>query len=103
MRGQTCERNDHADTILPPLSHADDATAVAIEQEAAPAQAQASSDNKPTPLKPTKLIAYRAQETLADLSGALRGWYEYYSGYDPLFTWWNAAPYKKTTRALDAL
>jgi len=58
--------------------------------------------SKPTPLKPTKLIAYRAQETLTDLSGALRGWYEYYSGYDPMFTWWNAAPYKKATRSLES-
>jgi len=61
----------------------------------------AADEVKPPPLKPTKLIAYRAQETLGDLSTALRGWYEYYSGYDPLFTWWNAAPYKKVTRNLE--
>jgi hypothetical protein len=59
-------------------------------------------DAKPAALKPTKLIAYRAQDTLGDLSTALRGWYEYYAGYDPLFTWWNAAPYKKLTRNLDS-
>jgi len=62
---------------------------------AAAAQAQA-------PIKTTKLLAYRAQETLAALSGALRQWYDYYSGYDPLFTWWDAAPYRKATRALDS-
>jgi len=55
----------------------------------------------PAPIKPAKLIAYRAQETLTDLSAGLRSWYEFYSGYDPLFTWWSAAPYKKVARALD--
>jgi hypothetical protein len=76
------------------------------EQAAAPTQeskdASASDKAKPTPLKPTKLIAYRAQEAIGDLSLALRNWYEYYSGYDPLFTWWNAAPYKKATRNLES-
>jgi hypothetical protein len=48
-----------------------------------------------------RLTAFRAQEQLGVLSEALQSWYEFYSGYDPLFTWWCAAPYKEVTRALD--
>jgi len=48
-----------------------------------------------------RLAAFRAQEQLAVLGEALRSWYEFYSGYDPLFTWWCQAPYKEVTRALE--
>ncbi len=48
-----------------------------------------------------RLTAFRAQEQLGALGEALRSWYEFYSGYDPLFTWWCQAPYKEVTRALE--
>ena len=48
-----------------------------------------------------RLAAFRAQEQLAVLGEALRSWYEFYTGYDPLFTWWCQAPYKEVTRALE--
>lgn len=54
------------------------------------------------PVTASKLVAFRAQEGLAGLKEALDGWSRYYSGYDPLFTWWTAAPHKKATQALDA-
>ena len=49
----------------------------------------------------TPLVAFRAQEATGDLKKVLESWYQFYAGYDPVFTWWAAAPYKKTTRALD--
>jgi uncharacterized protein (DUF885 family) len=49
----------------------------------------------------TPLVAFRAQEATEDLKRVLESWYQFYAGYDPVFTWWAAAPYKKTTRALD--
>jgi hypothetical protein len=55
-----------------------------------------------TPIKATKLVAFRAQERLEGLSTALKAWYDYYNGYDPLFTWWAEAPYKKASQALEA-
>jgi hypothetical protein len=55
-----------------------------------------------TPIKTTKLIAFRAQDSLQSLSFALRGWFDFYQGYDPLFSWWADAPYKRVTQALDA-
>ena len=48
-----------------------------------------------------RLAAFRAQEQLGALGETLRSWYEFYSGYDPLFTWWCQAPYKEVTRAID--
>jgi Bacterial protein of unknown function (DUF885) len=48
-----------------------------------------------------RLTAFRAQEQIGVLADALRSWYEFYSGYDPLFTWWCEAPYNEVTRALD--
>ncbi len=48
-----------------------------------------------------RLTAFRAQEQLGVVAEALRSWYEFYSGYDPLFTWWCEAPYKEVSRALD--
>ncbi len=51
--------------------------------------------------KPSRFDAFRAQEQLADLKQALDAWYAFHSGYDPSFTWWNAAPQKKALKALD--
>ncbi len=57
---------------------------------------------KTAPIKTTQLLAFRAQEDLDELQTTLKGWFDYYNGYDPLFTWWAEAPYKKTGAALDA-
>jgi hypothetical protein len=54
------------------------------------------------PIKATKLVAFRANEDLEGLQGALKTWFDYYAGYDPLFTWWAEAPHKKAGLALDA-
>ncbi len=51
--------------------------------------------------KPSRAIAFRAQEEIAELRRAFDAWYGFYSGYDPTFTWWNAASQKKLQRALD--
>lgn len=55
-----------------------------------------------TAAKPSQLVAFRAQEMLNGLTRALKAWSEYHSGYDPLFTWWTAAPLKKGLAALEA-
>jgi hypothetical protein len=36
------------------------------------------------------------------LKGMLDGWYSYFAGYDPIFTWWARKPYEELTTALDA-
>ena len=51
--------------------------------------------------KVSRLDAFRAQEHVANLAEALESWFEFHRGYDPLFTWWTEAPYKKAAKALN--
>lgn len=50
--------------------------------------------------KPT--VAYRAANTLDRLRGNLKNWNAFYSGYDPLFSWWMQEPYKKADQAIES-
>ncbi|MBA3725079.1 MAG: DUF885 domain-containing protein [Armatimonadetes bacterium] len=49
-----------------------------------------------------KTLANRAARTVDSLRDSLRDWFEFYNGYDPLFTWWTETPYKAADQALDA-
>ncbi len=42
----------------------------------------------------------RAASTVKGLRSAMKSVYEFYNGYDPLFTWWIPEPYKKLDTAL---
>ena len=53
------------------------------------------------PLTASKIVAFRAQEQLEELARVLKDWQAFYTGYDPLFTWWADAPAKKALKALD--
>ncbi|MEO6596828.1 MAG: DUF885 family protein [Planctomycetota bacterium] len=48
-------------------------------------------------------IAARAVDRMGDLRRALRSWFEYRDGYDPLFSWWVRAPYQAADAALGNL
>src|SRR5205814_481248 len=58
----------------------------------------------------TNLQSVAGKETIANLGAAevqtlpatLRRWFDFYNGYDPLFTWWAEAPFKATDTALQA-
>lgn len=52
------------------------------------------------PKLPAKAVAFRAANFSDSLKGVLKEWYEFFKGYDPLFTWWCAEPYKKADQAL---
>ena len=49
----------------------------------------------------TRVLALRASETAAALRQTLQQWFRFYDGYDPLFSWWAAEPYKRADKALD--
>src|SRR4030095_928828 len=49
-----------------------------------------------------RTVANRASATVNSLRGALRTWFGYYNGYDPLFTWWVDEPYKAVDQSLAA-
>ncbi len=53
-------------------------------------------------IKATKIAGYRASLMLASFRQTLEQWFKYYSGYDPVFTWWASAPYKKADDSLKA-
>ncbi len=45
-------------------------------------------------------LLLRAAGTVTSLRNTLRNWFEFYNGYDPVFTWWNGEPYKVVDAAL---
>jgi uncharacterized protein (DUF885 family) len=47
-----------------------------------------------------KNVANRTVATIASLRNTLKGWFDYYNGYDPVFSWWVAEPYKSADQAL---
>jgi hypothetical protein len=63
---------------------------------APPSQAQAaSSTGLPDLASIRKTVVNRAAGTVDDLRESLKEWFGYFNGYDPLFTWWAAEPYKQ--------
>ena len=47
-----------------------------------------------------RTVANRAVKTVASLRETLRDWFNFHNGYDPLFSWWNAEPYKAVDASL---
>lgn len=50
----------------------------------------------------SKIEGARASQVLNALRRSLAGWYDYRAGFDPLFTWWVAAPWRSADSALNA-
>lgn len=48
------------------------------------------------------VVAARAAAHVGALRRSLADWFEYFSGYDPLFTWWVPEPYEALDAALEA-
>ncbi|MBI1966870.1 MAG: DUF885 domain-containing protein [Gemmatimonadetes bacterium] len=89
------ETNDPAVTARTLARLADD-----IGKSRQVVEAGTKPDSSPGALRPTKIVAFRAAAMLTDLRGTLEGWFKFYDGYDPLFTWWAKAPYQKADSAL---
>ncbi len=51
---------------------------------------------------PAAIDALRAAGTVEDLGESLGDWYEFYAGYDPLFTWWVEEPYTRAAEKLES-
>ena len=69
------------------------------------AEAQKSfeaSQKKEGAQKVKRSVANRAAANVERLRNALRGWFNFYNGYDPVFTWWVEAPYKELDKALQS-
>jgi hypothetical protein len=48
----------------------------------------------------SRTVANRSAEEIDALRRVLTGWYRFYDGYDPMFTWWTRDPYRKLDSAL---
>ncbi|CAN5799929.1 hypothetical protein BH23GEM9_BH23GEM9_16380 [soil metagenome] len=67
--------------------------------------AAAASDtggNAVVPIRTTRIIAFRSAAAASDLRQTLQRWYRFYSGYDPMFTWWATEPYNRADAALES-
>lgn len=65
---------------------------------------RASGDVAPRPRqaapRASRTVANRAADNADALRRSLTGWYRFYDGYDPLFSWWVRDPYRKLDSAL---
>jgi uncharacterized protein (DUF885 family) len=59
----------------------------------------ASANAKP---KVDPVVANRAVNATRQISMALHEWFDQYNGYDPMFTWWAAQPFRDVDKALTA-
>lgn len=48
-----------------------------------------------------KSLALRTARVVDSLKDILKRWFEFYNGYDPLFTWWVEKPYRELTTSLE--
>ncbi|HEX6306867.1 MAG TPA: DUF885 family protein [Longimicrobiales bacterium] len=62
----------------------------------------ATANGNAAPIRTTRIVAFRAAAALDELGRTLERWYRFYSGYDPLFTWWAKEPYARANAALAA-
>lgn len=53
-------------------------------------------------LKGTKFEGNQAAQAVRGLRETLKTWFNFYNGYDPLFTWWCDSPYKAADKELEA-
>ena len=68
---------------------------------APPATGSRSAGAKPaTPLRATRIVAYRAAAFVREAREALTKWFRFYDGYDPAFDFWCRAPYTRAETAL---
>ncbi|MFN5202474.1 MAG: DUF885 family protein [Gemmatimonas sp.] len=70
--------------------------------EPAPARGPGDRARAPRAAAPrvSRTAGNRAAERLDRIRATVGQWYRFYSGYDPLFTWWAANPYQKLDEAM---
>ncbi|MEP6766300.1 MAG: DUF885 family protein, partial [Gemmatimonadaceae bacterium] len=86
--------------LLSEVSKQIDSVRALFEQPAGRGGATNAPARTPAP-QVSRTVANRAAEQLAALRSTVTGWYRYYDGYDPLFSWWVKAPYGKLDSAMN--
>ena len=72
----------------------------ALEKAVKSARKLAEESLKGDQPKVSKTVAGRAARAATALRSTFQSWNGFYSGYDPLFTWWTAEPYKALDKTL---
>jgi uncharacterized protein (DUF885 family) len=75
------------------------ATPVTTASPAAPRPVGSAAPALPRPAV-SKIQALRASEVLTSVQRTVETWFKFYHAYDPLFSWWVAAPYKRVDEGL---
>src|SRR5262249_8448589 len=79
------------------------ATLVAIAEAAGRARKAVEAslrDDEKSRSRPSAVVGARAAAAAEDLRAPLGQWYRFHAGYDPIFSWWAADPFKKADEAL---
>src|SRR4051812_9577533 len=82
-----------------PVASARALTAIAMQIDSLRAKLEASGRGGATPTV-SKTVANRAADDVDQIRNIVGGWYRYYDGYDPLFTWWVKEPYTRLDGAM---
>jgi hypothetical protein len=87
---------------LDPEKAAGSVTAIAAEAARVRVRVEAglAEPQSPDALRVGKDLATRGAAAVDMLRASLSEWFTFYSGYDPLFTWWMGMPYKQADAAL---
>jgi uncharacterized protein (DUF885 family) len=87
---------------IDPAATADTLAHLADAIQAARGAVEAGLQPSPGPgaVHAERLAAFHASQLLESLQETLQRWYRFYDGYDPLFTWWDEAPYRRADSAL---
>jgi uncharacterized protein (DUF885 family) len=101
---QPIDPRQAATTLKQLLAQIED-TRKAVEAGATDTPAPTSASLKATappesPIRTSKIVAFRAANIVDEGRRTLEDWYKYRSGYDPLFTWWAGEPFRRTDNAL---
>ena len=83
------------------LSTQIDSVRKAVEKAAA-AKVDTTNARVRDSLRTARFIGFRTAGFVETLRTTLGQWYRYYSGYDPLFSWWAEDPYKKADESFKA-
>ncbi len=92
------DAGDTKDNKSPPSTTTAPAATAPTSQ---PTSQATSQPTPPTPIRAKKTVANRAAKMTRDLRNNLKDWYDFHNGYDPVFTWWMAEPYKEADKALN--
>lgn len=73
-----------------------------IEEQIAASHASIEGSLKASRKRWDKDKAKRAAQRIRDLSGSLSRWFQFYNGYNPIFSWWVKRPAERVREALDS-